>query len=137
MGFVVFYVATMLVVPAVMLVCGWFMKNKPPKKINGWVGYRTPRSTKNMDTWLFAHKLCGVLFLRYGLWAAAGSLAAAVGSLCIFGENVQGVVLITVLLLQTVVLLVPVYDVEMKLKETFDENGNLITGETDDANRKP
>ena len=35
-----------LLIPLIMLVCGYFMYKKPPKEINSVVGYRTKMSKK-------------------------------------------------------------------------------------------
>ena len=51
-----------LIVPIVMIIGGRMMWKHCPKSINGIVGYRTHRSTKNMDTWKFAHEYCGKLW---------------------------------------------------------------------------
>ena len=56
-----------LLIPIVMLICGFFMSKYPPKEINGIIGYRTTMSRKNMDTWKFAHDYCGKLWLKLGL----------------------------------------------------------------------
>ena len=56
-----------LLIPLIMLVCGYFMYNKPPKEINSVVGYRTKMSKKNKDTWEFAHNYCGRLWLKLGI----------------------------------------------------------------------
>ncbi|MFR4351708.1 MAG: SdpI family protein [Roseburia sp.] len=36
----------------------YFLENAP-KEINSTLGYRTFRSRKNQDTWIFAHNYCG------------------------------------------------------------------------------
>lgn len=55
-----------LLVPVTMIVSGRIMWKHPPKNINGLMGYRTSRSMKNMDTWLFAHDYCGRLWWKIG-----------------------------------------------------------------------
>ena len=58
--------AANLLLPLMMLgIGGWFGKH-PPRKINHFVGYRTPMSMKNEETWAFAHRACGRLWLRLG-----------------------------------------------------------------------
>lgn len=56
-----------LLIPVLMILSGKAMQNHCPKNINGMIGYRTPRSMKNMDTWKYAHEYCG------GLWQKTGS----------------------------------------------------------------
>ncbi|MCY6372198.1 SdpI family protein [Clostridium ganghwense] len=35
---------------------------KPPKEINSTFGYRTTMSSKNKDTWNFAHRYAGIVW---------------------------------------------------------------------------
>ncbi|MBU3087173.1 SdpI family protein [Clostridium gasigenes] len=42
-----------------------FIKN-PPKEINSTLGYRTKMSSKNNDTWSFAHRYAGKVWLLSG-----------------------------------------------------------------------
>ncbi len=49
-----------------MLACGWVFANQPPAK-NPIMGYRTPRSMKNDDTWDYAHRYAGRVWLRTGV----------------------------------------------------------------------
>ncbi len=55
-----------ILTPIVMIIYGRMMWKHPPKKINGLSGYRTSRSMKNMETWIFAHKYCGKLWWIIG-----------------------------------------------------------------------
>ena len=48
-----------LLLPIVMIIGGVMMWKYPPKNINDFIGYRTYRSMKNMDTWIFANNYCG------------------------------------------------------------------------------
>ena len=76
--------AANLLLPLMMLgIGGWFGKH-PPRKINHFVGYRTPMSMKNEATWAFAHRACGRLWLRLG---AALLPASALGMLCVLGRG--------------------------------------------------
>ena len=53
MGFFIFMFICNLLIPLLMIICGYFMRRKPPKEINGLIGYRTAMSRKNKDTWDF------------------------------------------------------------------------------------
>ena len=57
----IFLFAIDLLVPAIMLIAGYFMHKHPPKNINYIVGYRTARSMRNMDAWQFAQKKAACL----------------------------------------------------------------------------
>jgi uncharacterized membrane protein len=56
-------------VPAgITLVCvGVFLLIKPPKKINGWYGYRTGSSMKSKEKWDFAQSYSSKLTILIGL----------------------------------------------------------------------
>ena len=59
--------ASVLIIPVIMVVIGLIIKRFPPKKINSFYGYRTPMSKKNEDTWRFANLYSAKLFLWIGL----------------------------------------------------------------------
>lgn len=40
----------------ILLVISFIFKFFPPKNINSWYGYRTPRSKRNMENWKVANK---------------------------------------------------------------------------------
>lgn len=56
MGFWIFMELMLLLTPIIMVFFCRKFKNNPPNKINWIYGYRTKMSTKNKDTWIFAHK---------------------------------------------------------------------------------
>lgn len=65
-----------LLVSIVYLLFSIFFIKFPPLNKNWIVGYRTPLSMKNQDTWDVAQKLCGygmlvtgILNLLFGIWA--------------------------------------------------------------------
>ena len=45
---------------------GQYFVKHPPKKINPLMGYRTPRSMKNEESWNFAQVYSSELFKKYG-----------------------------------------------------------------------
>lgn len=66
MGFWFFMMASNLLLPVLMIIIGKVFVKRPPRTINGIYGYRTRRSMKNQDTWLFAHLYCGKLWQKIG-----------------------------------------------------------------------
>lgn len=52
---------------AVLLGVGLLMKLIPPKKINSFYGYRTPRSMKNQAAWDEANAYCATWMLWAGI----------------------------------------------------------------------
>ena len=59
MGYWIFMLLVDLLIPLIMIFTGKAFCEKAPKEINMLFGYRTTMSTKNMDTWRFAHEACG------------------------------------------------------------------------------
>lgn len=66
MGFWIYMMVMNLLIPLIMIVFGMRFIKKPPEKINYIYGYRTSMSMKNQETWDFAHRYCGKLWLILG-----------------------------------------------------------------------
>ena len=122
MGFWVFMFCCDLLIPLVMLFAGRMMQYHPPREINYILGYRTARSMKNRETWVFAHRECGRLWVRWGVLML---VPAAVIMLLLLGKEVPtvGTVGGIVTVLQMFPLLLSIAVIEKKLRRTFDENG--------------
>ena len=111
-----------LLLPAVLIGFGAYFKKKAPRSINIVYGYRTSRSMKNMDTWVYAHRRMG----KY--WSISGwivlPLTVIAMMFCYGGsEGCVGFFGTGVVLVQLVFLIVPIFFVERDLKKTFDEDG--------------
>lgn len=111
-----------LLVPFAMLGFGGYYKNHAPKEINCWNGYRTERSMKNKDTWVFAHHDFGARWEKLG-WLALLLTAAALPFSFGKSEDDIGVYGLAIIAVQTVFLILPIFQTEAALKRTFDENG--------------
>lgn len=123
MGFWIFMLCTVLLVPLIMLFFGLYFKNKSPKEINSLFGYRTTMSMKNKDTWEFAHHYCGRLWLVLGMIMLPLSV---IPMLFIINQDIDVVGIAGGIIegIQVVVLLISIFPTEKALKKTFDENGN-------------
>lgn len=108
----------LLIVPFITLITGYLMYRHTPKSINGLVGYRTSRSMINQDTWNFANKYCA------SLWIKIGIITTVVSSLIYILFDVNEIVSIVIVLIQTFLLLLSIIPVEKALKNTFDVDGN-------------
>ncbi len=117
-----FLLACDLLIPLVMLGAGWWMRRRPPKEINGVLGYRTARSMKNEDTWRFAHEHCGRTWQAWGL---AMLLLSAAAHIPFFRatEDALGVMSLMLMGVQCAALLASIVPTERALRRTFDENG--------------
>ena len=111
-----------LLIPIVMLTCGFLMYKKPPKEINGIIGYRTTMSRKNKDTWAFAHDYCGKLWIKLGLLLLILTIIFQIPFVH-SSENAIGCMTLVVEGIQLVVILVSIVFVERALKKNFDEHG--------------
>lgn len=117
-----FLFCCVLILPVIMLIAGRLMWRHPPKEINHLIGYRTPRSMKNQDTWNFAHICCG------RLWWTAGWGVLVLSALLFLpfrgmSDTAVGIASIVFLCAQLAVLFVSIAQTERALRRTFDENG--------------
>ena len=111
-----------LLIPMIMIIGGWMMWRHTPNNINGFVGYTTPRSMKNRDTWDFAHIYCGRLWWKIGWMMLVPSV---IFNIPFYGSTDDkiggaGVILVTI---QTAILIVSIFPTEKALKNNFDEDG--------------
>lgn len=111
------------VLPAMMLLFGYRFLSKPPEKINRRYGYRTKRSMRNMDTWLYAHQCCGKLWTGAGKWLLLLSLTALTVSFLAGGEEAICVTALVLWLLDIGLAVWTYIKVEGALQENFDEEG--------------
>ncbi len=120
--FWIFMLIFELMIPAVMIIFGRMFWKSAPKNINYAFGYRTERSMRNKDTWVFAHKCIGKIWRDWG-WVLL--VVSAVFMLVFLGRAIDtvGYAGLGLSAVQLVVLIVPVFIVEHRLKETFDKNG--------------
>lgn len=112
-----------LIIPIIMIFCGVTFRNHIPKNINGIYGYRTAMSMKNKDTWEFAHQYCGRLWIKAGLIMLILSIIFIFTSF-MFNDKVQQIISLSIVLIQTIAIILSIFPVEKELKKTFDENGN-------------
>ena len=123
MGFWIYMLCISLLMPVLMVILGARFRRRPPKSINAFFGYRTRRSMLNRDTWTYAHRFFGRIWLVLGLvllplsviymYRCRGDDADAVSHAA------------TVLcIIQLVVLAVPIFFTENSLRRHFDEDGN-------------
>lgn len=123
MGFWIFMLAMDLLIPLTMIVCGWVFVNKTPQNINWIYGYRTAMSMKNKETWNFAHKHCGRIWYRVGLFMLPVSFLVI---LIFIRSDVDMVGTAGGILCgaQAFFLLLSIIPTEMALKKTFNKDGS-------------
>ena len=111
-----------MIIPLTMFGFGKYFLKGGPKEINGVFGYRTPMSTKNEETWEFAHKYCGKIWYRCGIISLPLSAAAM---LFVLGKNEEliGMTGAVIMGVQLAVLIISIFPTEAALKKTFDKYG--------------
>ena len=122
MGFWIYMFIMALLMPVTLLLFGLYFRNKAPKNINIVFGYRTSRSMKNMDTWRFAHRFCGRIWIVGG----CASLPLAIISMLLVignGENTIGYVGASWLFLPLILIVISIILTENALKKKFDSFG--------------
>lgn len=126
MEFWIFMLLMNLLIPVSMIGFGKIFLTKPPKDINSVYGYRTRRSSKNKDTWMFAHQYCGKLMYRWG-WILLFLSIIPMLFVLKKDNDAVGTVSSIICFLQLIPLLGVILPTEKALKKTFDENGNRKT----------
>ena len=122
LGYWLFMLAVILLMPLTMIIFGRHFMHNPPKDINGSYGYRTSMSMKSRETWDFAHRYFGRLWFILGLILLPMSAAAM---LFLLGESVEatGNFSLVIMGVQLVFLVVPIFPTERALKKNFDQFG--------------
>jgi uncharacterized membrane protein len=110
-------------IPIIMLFFGVKFRKHGPQNINGIYGYRTSMSMKNKETWEFAHQYCARLWMKLGFIMLIMSIIGSVLAVMFVGD-VQGIIEVILVTIQTTVLIISIFPVEKALKKNFDKNGN-------------
>ena len=121
-GLYIYMLLTSLLIPVIMLVFGWIFRCQAPKKINVWYGYRTARSMKNEDTWVFAHQHIGRTWMLVG---AVLLVISVIPMIAVYGkdDDTVSVVSLVLTIVHLIPLIVSLIPTEQALKNTFDEDG--------------
>lgn len=123
MGFWMFMTAMTLLVPAIMISVGAWMRKHPPEEINWIIGYRSTRSMKNQDTWDFGNRYGGKVVFRAGWFTLIVSVIVML--LTLFrSDGVISTVSLVLIFCQLIPLLSVIPVVERELKKRFDKDGN-------------
>lgn len=112
-----------LLFPAIMIGVGKTFQRAAPKDINPVYGYRTTMSMKNRDTWEFAHRHCGRLWVKLGLILLPVNLIPMLLVLW-QSEDVVGNVGTVLCVINLAVIIASIFPTEAALKKNFDQDGN-------------
>ena len=122
MGFWIYMLFMDLLLPFIMIGFGRNCMKKTPNEINTVFGYRTPMSTKNKDTWEFAHKYFGKI------WYISGLITLPTSIILMFfvigkGTELVGTAGAIIMGVQLVPMLGSIFPTEIALRKNFDKNG--------------
>ena len=122
MGFWLFMLVASFLIPLTMIGFGNLFWKKPPENINSTFGYRTTRSMKNQDTWEFAHRYCGKLWVQMG-WIML--LLSGAGMLLVVGKNTNTVALVGTIFcfLQIIPMFLSIFLTERAINQNFHADG--------------
>lgn len=114
-----------LLLPITILVIGILIYKFPPKNINGFYGYRTSRSMKNIDTWMFANKHCGKVWFILGCSLIIPTIISHIPFYNSSSDTIFNMCII-VMIIQTMILCFSIIPTEVMLRKKFDKEGNKI-----------
>ncbi len=122
MAFWIFMLFSNLLIPFIMILFGMIFVKKPPKYINRWYGYRTSMSSKNMETWNFAHLYFGRIWLVEG-WILL--LATIVAMLFVLKKDIDtiGFYSLVIEIIELILMLIPIILTEIALHKRFTKDG--------------
>lgn len=122
MWFWVFMLIMELLLPFTMVGLGKHFLKTAPKEINMIFGYRTTMSMKNKDTWEFAHKYFGKIWLISGLVLLPVSMIVMI---LVIGKSDDFISVVGIILsvIQLIPLIGSIIPTEKALRKTFDQNG--------------
>ena len=121
-GFWLFMLVMDLLIPCIMIVFGMLFLRGVPRQINGFFGYRSGMSMKNQETWDFAHRYCGRLWVRSG-WMLLPLSVIPLLFVLGRGKETIAVIGLVVCLVQMVPLIGSVFRTETALEKAFDQSG--------------
>ena len=127
MGFWIFMLVCVLLIPIAMLAIGIRYSCHAPKKIQARHGYRSQWSMKNQATWEFAHHYCGRLWKWFG---AASLPLSTLAMLPLLGRKADAVGIWSWVPIgaQLLLMVVSIVLTERALRRNFDEYGNPKAG---------
>lgn len=122
MGFWLFMMVMCLLIPISMIGFGKYFSKNAPNKINMFFGYRTSMSMKSRETWEFAHRYFGKLWLKTGWIVLAFSV---IPMLFVIGKDESTIETFGVIICcaQIIFLIVPIFPTEIALRKNFDKQG--------------
>ena len=118
MGFWIFMLIMVMLIPCTFICFGYLFLKKAPDKINSVFGYRTKRSMRNKETWVFAHNYIGKLWLVCGIISLPISV---VSMLLLIGKNDDLIGMIGAIIegIQIILMILTILLTERALKKNY------------------
>lgn len=115
-----FDICAVFIIPSIVLIAGVLLRIKIPP-INSFYGYRTRRSSKNKDNWIFANKLASILMIILSLVLM---LVGSILLICkyIFNLNIEFIWFFIIVPIILCAIPVLVTEVSLKIKNKNDED---------------
>lgn len=104
---------TPVILGPILILCGFLLIKRPPKKINFFYGYRTKTSMKSQEIWDYAQQYAGKQLARFGVVIF---LMSFLGLVLEIEYKASVLIFISYFLIGCVAL---IYSIEKKLKERF------------------
>ncbi len=125
--FVLLLSASLLLIPFGMIIVGNHYRKKAPRSMNKTVGYRTRRSMRSIETWLFAHKVWGKACRRAGAFLLFLPILPPIVYIFLLENNSRSFAIISAFVIGLLVIEMIVYystiaHTERALKERFDSD---------------
>lgn len=106
------------VIPIGLIIYGYLYKYQASKKVSKFFGYKTARTQLSQDTWEYANKKVG------DIWIKSGAIYTAfVGVFLLVFPSQRVKLSLVVVLVGLLVALSPFSAVEKELKEKFNDKG--------------
>lgn len=112
-------ILSLFFIPAIYILLGVIFSLWIPQNRNGSAGYRTTRSRKSEETWIYANKLSGKIILILGI------VLMAINLIIFFAfKSINITACVVLIIIDVILIALPLFITESKLKEKFDEDGN-------------
>jgi uncharacterized membrane protein len=118
----IFDIVIMLLIPIVIIVCGYIF-SRITIGVNHVAGYRTTMSMKNDETWKFANGMASRIWIVMG-YILLGLSCVIFGILYFTDQDALDGAAFTMVIIQTLLIILSIIPVEKALKKNFDRDGN-------------
>ncbi len=115
-----------MLIPFMMIGFAALWRKHPPEDINWMYGYRTERSTRNKETWKFAHQYVSGLWWKWG-WGLL-ALTCIIFAYFFGKEDMETMKMVVTWysLIECIPLVLVIIPTERALKKNFDSHGVRI-----------